>query len=87
MSVKAKIALELENKRRDAQMKAAEYREKVYAANPTLSELDKKMSAAAVEYSKRLIGGEDVKAQMTETLKKLSAEHPIGYSALSIVKT
>ena len=74
MSVKAKIALELENKRRDAQMKAAEYREKVYAANPTLSELDKKMSAAAVEYSKRLIGGEDVKAQMTETLKKLSAD-------------
>ncbi len=73
MSVKAKIALELENKRRDAQMKAAEYREKVYAANPALSELDKKMSAVAVEYSKRLIGGEDVKAEMEQALEKLSA--------------
>ena len=68
MSVKTKIAVELENKRRDAQIKAAAFREKVYSTHPLLAELDKKTSALAVQYSKRLIEGEDVKAEMTQML-------------------
>ncbi len=74
MSVKTKIAVELENKRRDAQIKAMAFREKVYSTHPMLAELDKKSSALAVEYSKRLIEGEDVKAQMTEKLSQISSQ-------------
>lgn len=72
MSVKTKIALEFENKRRDAQMRAADFHDKVYSAHPVLSELDKKVSALAVSYSKRLIAGEDVKQEMSDEIQKLS---------------
>lgn len=74
MSVKTKIAVELENKRRDAQIKAAAFREKVYSTHPLLAELDKKSSALAVEYTKRLIEGEDVKAEMTQMLSHISSQ-------------
>ena len=68
------IKEEFEQKRRLAQQKAHEFKSEVYKKYPPLVEIDRKITACATDYTKRMISGENVKDEMTESLAKLSKQ-------------
>lgn len=66
-----KITAEFEQKRRKASQVALEFKTLTYKKYPTLADFDRQISNTATEYTKRIIGGEDVKEEMRKNLSVL----------------
>ncbi len=70
--IKNEILREYEAKRRKAEREALKRKAKAYEKINELFEIDRDISNTATEYTKRMINGEDVKAEMKHALSKFS---------------
>ncbi len=83
--IRSKLLEEYEARRRSAQLSALNNRKDAYAKYPKLLEFDKKISNVATEFTKRMITGEDVKAEMKKEISEIIAQkneflHSVGMS-------
>lgn len=74
ISVNAAVSAEFEEKRRKAEEQARTFKAEVYKKIPALYDIEKRISNTATDYTKRMIGGEDVRAEMNEKLALLFGE-------------
>lgn len=74
MSITSKIAAELEEKRRAAQLRAMSARDAAYEKFPELSELDRRATAVAMDYTKKMLAGDDVRGDMQAALAEISRQ-------------
>jgi DNA replication protein DnaC len=74
ISLNAAISAEFTEKRRRAEQEARRFKAEVYEKVPMLYDIEKRINNTATEYTKRMIGGEDVRAEMNEKLALLFGE-------------
>jgi DNA replication protein DnaC len=71
ITTKQKIVHEFEQKRRAAALKAANNKADAYRTHPELADYDKQISNVATAYTKRMIAGDDVSADMQKDVAKI----------------
>lgn len=71
LDIRSKLHEQYQNKQSKARSMALEAKERVYKEVPAIVDIDMQIQDVAVEYSKRLIRGENVESQMQSELDKL----------------